>query len=431
MKSDKRELNLRYLYSVLFYLALPFILLRLLWRSRRIPGNRHNIAERFGFCPQQTKNTLWIHTVSVGETIAAIPLIKALKNAYPQLPILMTNMTATGAARVKATWGDSVMQAYIPYDTPDAVARFLDRARPKMAIILETELWPNLFAACRQRDIPIMITNARLSEKSAKGYQRVLSITREMLSAVTILAAQSKIEGERFIKLGLKAEKLSITGNLKFDLDMPVELAEKGQALKKQLGENRPIWIAASTHAGEEEIILAAHRLVLEKIPSALLILVPRHPDRFNQVAELIEQQGFKMARRSLGVTDLSDKTVYLGDTMGELLLLYSAVDVAFVGGSLIQVGGHNILEPAALSKPIISGPILFNFTEISEKMLNNNALLIAETAAEIANKVQKILLDPEYRKQLGDNARYVVDENRGALQKQLHLACSLLGDQG
>jgi 3-deoxy-D-manno-octulosonic-acid transferase len=395
-----------------------------------MPEYRQRISERFGFCPH-LKDTLWVHAVSVGESLAAIPLIKALKNAYPTMPILVTNMTATGAARVKAVLGDNVIQAYIPYDLPDAVHRFLSRIQPKIAVILETELWPNLFAACKSRQVPLIVTNARLSEKSAKGYQSIATITREMLSAISVLASQGKADAERFVSLGLPSEKVSVTGNLKYDLEIPADLIVKGQALREQLGKDRPIWIAASTHGSEEEIILAAHRLIREKIPHALLVLVPRHPDRFAQVAALIEQQGFTIARRSQAMPCTTDTQVYFGDTMGEMLTMYSAIDVAFVAGSFAQVGGHNVLEPAALSKPIISGPVLFNFTEISQKLIEAKGLTIVKNAEELAATVSELFADPNKCKQQGDNARRVVDENRGALQKQFHLVQSLLSSGG
>ena len=394
-----------------------------------MPDYRCRIAERFGFSPQRLKGTIWIHAVSVGETLAAIPLIKALKNAYPQTPILVTNMTPTGAARVKAAFGDSVFQAYIPYDLPDAVGRFLSRIQPKVAVILETEIWPNLFAACKLRGIPLVITNARLSEKSAKGYQQIAALTREMLSAVSILASQGKADAERFIALGLPAAKIAVTGNLKYDLEIPEDLAAKGEALRQQLGKDRSIWVAASTHGGEEEIILAAHKLVREKNPDALLILVPRHPDRFDQVAALIGQQGFRFIRRSAGAPCTAEVQVYLGDTMGEMLSMFSAVDVAFVAGSFAQVGGHNVLEPAALNKPVISGPVLFNFTEISQKLREAKGLIIVNNAEELASSVNQFFADPGYRKQIGDNARRVVEDNRGALQKQLQCIQRVLNE--
>jgi 3-deoxy-D-manno-octulosonic-acid transferase len=418
---------LRYLYSFLLYLALPFLFLRLLWRSRRAPDYRKRWAERLGFCPHSLDKCIWVHAVSVGESIAAIPLIKALKTQYPNIPLLVTNMTPTGAARVKAALGEAVLQAYIPYDFPDAISRFLAQVNPVICVVMETELWPNLFAGCKNHPIPIVLANARLSAKSAKGYELIGPLTREMLSAIHALAAQGEADAERFAALGLAREKITFTGNLKFDLELPANLAEKSVSLRYQLGTERFIWVAASTHPSEEEIVLAAHKKIREKNPQALLILVPRHPDRFNSVATLVEQQGFKLARRSLDDICIPDTSVYLADTMGELLLMYSVADVAFVAGSFVNIGGHNMLEAAALSKPVITGPSLFNFAEISEKMLSAKGMLKVHDANELAETISHLFADEVTRKKMGGNALQVVMANRGALQKQVELICSSL----
>lgn len=415
---------MRFLYTILFYFALPFILLRLLWRSRRLPAYRKRWAERFGFCPHHLEKSIWVHAVSVGEVIAAIPLIKRLKKAYPDLPLLVTTTTPTGAERVKESFGDTVLQSYIPYDVPFLLTRFLQSIHPKILIVMETELWPNLFAVCHKHHIPIVVANARLSQKSAKGYGAIwmAPIRREMFAAINHLAAQSHLDAERFHQLGLNKKKIMITGNLKFDLELPADLLAKSAVLHDWLGKNHFIWIAASTHPGEEEIILHAAQIIRKKNPSALLILVPRHPDRFDTVAALVQEKGFKIARRSLGDTCPGETAVYLADTMGELLLLYSVAAVAFVGGSLIQVGGHNMLEPAALHKPIITGPILFNFAEISQLLLDANGMVIAKNANEIAECVLRFFADPSDSRITGDHAYQVVARNRGALEKQLRL---------
>lgn len=418
---------MRYLYSILFYLALPFVFLRLLLRSRNAPEYRRRWSERLGFCPHQLKSCIWVHAVSMGETIAAIPLIKMLKAKFPNDSILVTNMTPTGAARVKAAFGDSVLQSYIPYDVPDAVNRFLRRVHPKIAVIMETELWPNLFAKCAEFNIPIVVTNARLSEKSAKGYQRIASLTREMLSELSALASQGKADAERFIALGMPAERLAVTGNIKFDVEPPQDLAAKSEALRQQLGRERLIWIAASTHPTEEEIILAAHKKILEKHPQALLILVPRHPERFDAIAQLIESQSFKLARRSRNDACTADVNVYLGDTMGELMLMYSVSDVAFVAGSFAPVGGHNMLEAAVLGKPVVMGSQLFNFAEISDMMLSAQGMLKVENGDKLADTISELFSNKDYREKIGENARKVVDENRGALKKQVDIISRLI----
>jgi 3-deoxy-D-manno-octulosonic-acid transferase len=417
---------LRYIYSFLFYLALPYIFLRLLWRSRKAPEYRQRFLERLGFCPHLFNQCIWIHAVSVGETIAAIPFIKAIKKQYPDLPLLITNMTPTGAARVKAALGDVVLQAYVPYDVPDAVNRFLDRVHPSVAIMMETELWPNLFSECKRREIPLMIANARLSEKSASTYKLIGGLTRDMLSAVNIIAAQAVADAERFIALGAAKEKVHITGNLKFDLEVPPDLAAKTTALQDQLGKERLIWIAASTHQGEEEIVLAAHRLVCEKIKNALLILVPRHPERFDAMTLLAEQQGFNTVRRSKNEACTAETNVYMGDTMGEMMVMYSVSDVAFVGGSFVAVGGHNMLEPAVLGKPILTGPYLFNFAEISAMMFAAKAMIQVDNANQLGERVIEFLNNENYRQEIGNNARSVVEANRGSLAKQTQLAMSL-----
>ncbi len=410
---------MRYLYTILFYIALPFLFIRLLWRSIRIPGYRKNWGERLGFCPHRFQECIWIHVVSVGETIAAQPLIKAVIQEYPDIPVLLTNMTPTGAARVKAIFGNSAFQTFIPYDLPDANARFLKRVRPKIAVIFETELWPNLFAACKKRDIPVLIMNARLSEKSAKGYQSILKVTQQMFQAISHLAAQAPQDAERFLRLGFPKDRLSVTGNIKFDLEIP---ALDAQALREALGVDRPVWIAASTHPGEEEIIFRAHQLIKEKYPQALLILAPRHPDRASAIGAIAKNHGFSFVRRSLNETCLSNTDIYLADTLGELLLMYAAADVAFVGGSLVAVGGHNLMEPAVLAKSILSGPTLFNFYQVSQLLLDGEALLIVNNSGEIAEKVLRCFSEDTFSKKLGENAFQVVMQNRGALQKQFDL---------
>lgn len=411
---------MRLFYTILFYLALPFILLRLWVRSRKLPAYRQRVSERFGMHLPSLEHCIWVHAVSVGETIAAIPLIKKLKADYPGIPLLVTNMTPTGAARVKAAFGDTVIQVYIPYDIPLAVNRFLERLKPKIAIIMETELWPNLFFSCHQRKIPIVIVNARLSEKSARGYRAVLPMTRQLFTWITHLNAQSKADADRFQALGLSNDKITVTGNIKFDLDIPADLEEKRLALQQQLGQNRLVWIAASTHAGEEELILQAAKKIKAAYPNALLILVPRHPDRFDAVFELIKQQQLKAIRRSSGLTCDATIDVYLGDTMGELLSMYSAADVAFVGGSFANIGGHNLLEPAAFKKPILSGPVLFNFSEISQLLLAADGLKIVHNPDELAAAVCQWFVDNALSKRMGQNAFQVVTENRGALLRQV-----------
>lgn len=408
----------RFLYTFLLLLALPYIFLRLLWKSRRSSAYRKRMAERLGIYPFKLEQCVWVHAVSVGETLAAIPLIKALQTHFAPLPIVVTTMTPTGAQRVKAMLGDSVIHAYLPYDFPFAVAGFLRAAKPKVAVMMETELWPNLLAACHKRHIPVCVVNARLSEKSAQGYQKIAPLTRDMLRRITVIAAHGEADAKRFIALGATNNQLLITGNLKFDLEIPHDLIEKSRQLRNELGNERFIWVAASTHEGEEEQILAAHKMLRKINNKALLVLVPRHPERFDAIAKM-SAQSFVTARRSLQQTCTQDTAVYVGDTMGELLLMYAVSDVAFVGGSLIERGGHNLLEPAALGKPVISGTQLFNFAEISELFAAANALKKVTDAHALAAALIALMEQPGERKAMGMRAMQVVAENRGALQKQ------------
>ena len=413
---------MRYFYTVLFYLALPFIFLRLLWRSKNLPAYRLRLKERLGYCPHQLEKCILVHAVSLGETIAATPLIKALKVRYPDYPLLVTNMTPTGAARTLAVFGDSVLQTYLPYDLPVAIHRFLERTHPHIIIVMETELWPNLFSACEKRSIPIMIANARLSERSAKKYQAVSFALPILFNPIHQLLAQTDADAARFIKLGLSKDKVLVTGNLKFDLDIPSDLSEKSKILRDRLGQDRFIWIAASTHPGEEEIILDAHKKILEKNPAALLILVPRHPDRFQGVALLCQVKGFYIVKRSDKTSHVdSNVQVYLGDTMGELLLMYSVCDAAFVGGSFAKIGGHNVIEPAALKKPIITGPYLFNFTEASDLLIQAEGMKVVMDAEMLSDAISDLIHHPEKRNRMGENAFHVAESNRGTLQRQLN----------
>lgn len=412
---------MRYFYSFLFYLALPIVFIRLLWRSRKVPGYRERMGERLGFYDFKLKNCIWVHAVSMGESIAATPLIKALQKRYPNKQLLITSMTPTGAARIKSTFGDSVKQAYLPYDLPLAMQRFIKAMQPDIAIIFETELWPNLIAQCAQHKIPVCLVNARLSEKSARGYQRVAPITKEMLSKINLIAAHGEPDAKRFIELGASPDKVVVTGNIKFDLEISPDLAAKSATLRHQLGNDRFIWIAASTHEGEEEIILAAHQAILSDNPSALLILVPRHPDRFDEIAKM-SQAMFTTKRRSLQEECDANTAVYLGDTMGELMLMYSVADVAFVGGSLIPRGGHNMLEPGALNKPIIVGEHLFNFKEISEMFFAGGGACKVSNQAELVLRLSELMHNVQAKEEMGKKAFQVVAANRGALLKQLNL---------
>ncbi|MEP6221516.1 lipid IV(A) 3-deoxy-D-manno-octulosonic acid transferase, partial [Marinobacter sp.] len=363
---------LHFFYSLFFRIALPFVLLRLWWIGRTNPEAFVRWQERLGYVEAFDEPVIWVHAVSVGETIAAAPLVKALLRRNPDIPILMTAMTPTGSARARALFGDRVHYAFSPYDTPGAVRRFVGRVRPRALVIMETELWPNMIALSRQREVPIFLINARLSSRSARGYERVASLVRPLLRSISWIAAQAEEDAGRFLRIGATPESVSVTGSIKFDVEVSDEVRAESSGLRAALGADRPVWIAASTHDGEDRQILEAHQQILEHFPNALLMIVPRHPERFDDVARLIDAMGLSLVRRSQSGSDGGGKVgseVYLGDTMGELLMLYGASDVAFVGGSLIERGGHNPLEPAAWGIPVVSGPHIFNFETIYDRL--------------------------------------------------------------
>jgi len=420
----------RTLYTLLFHLGLPLVFLRLLWRAWRAPAYSRRIGERFAFgLPPLRPGGIWVHAVSVGESIAAAPMIRELMVRYPQLPITVTCMTPTGSERIQALFGDSVQHCYLPYDLPWAAARFLERARPKLAVVMETELWPNHIHQCARRGIPVALANARLSARSARGYARFARLTAPMLAKLSLIAVQTEAEAERFRQLGARDECVEVTGSIKFDLTIDPALLERASKLRQQwAAQERPLWIAASTHAGEDEIILAAHRQLLSNHPQALLILVPRHPERFASVYESAVRDGFVAVRRSTGEAVGADTQVLVGDTMGELLFLYALADIAFVGGSLVPNGGHNLLEPAALGKPVLSGPHLFNFLEISAQLRAAGALREVQDAAQLAQAVSELWGDPGGTQAMRDAGLGVLKANQGALARLLAGLGRLLG---
>lgn len=423
----------RYLYSSLLYLLLPFVLIRLLWRSRHIKGYRHRWAERFGWgkIPSRYQNGIWIHVVSVGEALAAAPLIQALSEQQ-SLPLIITTTTPTGSERVEALLPNNAFHCYCPYDLPGSVNRFLNKAQPKLAIFMETEIWPNVIEHCYRRHIPTLLANARLSDKSKQGYQKVAKIIRPTLHKVTTLAIQYHKDAQRFKELGVTDDQILITGNMKFDMPISQSLLESAESLRQQWGNNRPIFVAASTHEGEEDIILQAFQAIKKQHNNCLLVLVPRHPDRFDRVYQLCQKWGYSTVRRSetQNTDSFENYDIYLGDTMGELRLFCAASDIAFVGGSLIQRGGHNLLEPAAFKLPVITGPHTFNFEEATTLLQQAQALTVVSNAQQLAEAVNQLLSDPQYRTQLGESSLNVVEHNRGALKTHLDTINQLLWDE-
>ena len=418
----------RLLYNLLIHLGLPLALLALYKPKKGKPGFGARWAEHLGRTPASGQEApLWIHAVSVGETLAISPFIRALKAERPDLPILLTTTTRTGAEQA-ARLGDLVVHRYAPLDYPWAVAAFLKRIKPRALWVMETELWPNWLAACEARHLPVTIINARLSERSCQRYARFQGAFDTLSRPLTHLLCQHQDDAERFARLGVGRERLAVTGSIKFDIQLGDEVQARGQALRQQLGQSRPVWIAASTHQGEDEQVLAAFDLVLQRHPQALLILVPRHPERFDRVAELCAPYG--CVRRTGGAPIRETDKVYLGDTMGELPLMLAAADVAFVGGSLVKVGGHNLLEPEALGKPCLTGPAYFNFSDITRQLVAQGGAALVADAAALGEKVSELLADEGERRQMGEQARAVVLRNQGALARTLsHCLASLESD--
>lgn len=413
----------RRLYTLLHYLSLPAIMLRLLWRSRYTIAYRQRWSERFGYIKRVTETdaSIWIHAVSLGEANAAIPLIKELIVRYPQYTILVTTTTPTGSAQIVRHLKDDVVHVYAPYDVPWMVNRFLRRSRTKLCIIMETEIWPNILHCCRHHNIPIFLANARLSERSKLRYQLIARLTKVMLRSYSMVSAQGLLDGERLLSLGLDPKRLMVSGNIKFDIQMPVDINQRGLELRKEWNAlDRPIFIAASTHEGEEEIILEAFKHIKKQLSNVLLVLVPRHPDRFPKVEKLCKDQGMSLVLRSLNQIPTPETDMILGDTMGELLLLYAAGDIAFVGGSLVPIGGHNLIEPAAIGLPVLTGPQLHNFTEISRLLQNAGTAQVVHDPKSIAAAVNALFSAKELREKMGTRAREVISANSGALEKHL-----------
>lgn len=415
VKSNMAEVH-RYLYTLIFYLCLPLMLLRLWWRGRKAPAYRLRWTERLGFVPKQSGQPLWIHAVSVGETLAIVPLVERLQQTHPDLPIVMTGMTPTGAERVEASFNDRVTHLYCPYDLPDALARFIARVQPRACLVVETELWPNMIHTCYQRSIPLLVANARLSARSAKGYGKVATLTRSMLSKLDALVAQHQDDAERFKALGLSADKISVSGSIKFDVALKPEQQAQAERFREAQGD-RPTVLLASSHEGEETQFLAALTPLWQSYPDLLLMIVPRHPERFNAVWTYCQAATPQAMRRSESLLASPQTQVYLADTMGELMMLYAAADIALVGGSLIERGGHNPLEPALNGLPVLVGAHHFNFAAITTGLINAGGA--EEVSSEtLQDAVARLLANPEKAQSMGAAAQRYALSQQGALTR-------------
>lgn len=429
LQSRIKLVLLRWLYTGIMYLATPIILYRLFVRGLKLRSYLHRWAERFGYfrSPDFQHDSIWVHAVSVGELNAAIPLITALRERYAGWPIVVTTVTPTGSDRLRQVFGDSLFHVYLPYDLPGSVRRFLKRIRPRLAIIMETEIWPNLYFACRTREIPVLIANARLSERSLRGYGPVQPLAGEAIRSATFIAAQSQTDYDRFLSLGAQPERLALVGNIKYDIDMPHEMVESGIEWRRMAGANRPVWIAASTHEGEELSVINAHAEVLRQFPDALLIIAPRHPERFKPVVQLCESIGLRTRSRSEQGTATPETQCFVADTLGELLRFYAAADVALVAGSLEPIGGHNLLEPALLGKPVVVGPHTFNFAEITDLLVSRGAALRIADERGLGRAVCDLLGSPDTMRRMGCAATEIVARERGALDRTLSVVAHIV----
>lgn len=427
----------RFLYNLVFTLAIPLILIRMWLRGGSNPGYRQRWAERFAFFKFSGKpNGLLVHSVSVGETLAAEPLVRSLQAANPDLTITITTTTPTGSDQVKRLYADDlragrIFHVYLPYDLPWLMSRFIKKIQPSICLIMETELWPNIIRSCNKHKTPVILANARLSEKSAKGYAKFSKLTQPMLQGLDLVAAQHRTDGERFISLGIEESRVNVTGSIKFDISVPEQAVQQGAELKQHWGKDRPVLVLASSHEGEDDLILASYQQLLADFPDLLLTIVPRHPERFDEVAALVLDRNLQLVRRSealkKGSLQANPMTqVYLADTMGEMLVLLASADIAIIGGSFIEHGGHNPLEACALAKAVVMGPSDYNFAAISQQLMNQGAMQQA-SREQLTICLRQLLERPELRADMGANGQRVVADNQGAVGRLTALVAEQL----
>ncbi len=415
-------------YTALLYGLLPFLPLRLAWRARKQPQYLQHVGERFGFYnAKPTKPIIWLHAVSVGETRAAAPLIKLFQQRNPQHQILLTHMTPTGRATSEELWGDGILRCYLPYDYPFAVRRFLRHFQPRLGILLETELWPNLIAICHEQKVPLALVNARLSARSARGYARFPALAGDALNKLALIAPQTKVDGDRL--QSLFSGHVTVMGNVKFDNDVAASQIYLGKQLRVQFGVNRPVWLAASTRDGEEKLLLDGLNNI--QTPNALAVIVPRHPQRFNEVAALLKANNIAFQRRSENAAIAPATRVVLGDSMGEMFAYYAASDVAFIGGSLLSLGGQNLIEACAVGTPVLIGPHTFNFAEATDQAIACGAAQRVADSADLAQKIDQLLAAPAGRKAMAEAGLTFTAAHRGASARAYALVSSLLAQPG
>ncbi|HLW11356.1 MAG TPA: lipid IV(A) 3-deoxy-D-manno-octulosonic acid transferase [Casimicrobiaceae bacterium] len=409
----------RFAYTILWWIALPFLPLRLWWRGRHEPQYRSSIGERFGryagAASAVGNDVLWIHAVSVGETRAVAPLVERLARERPRCTVLLTHMTATGRETGRALFGNRVVQAWLPYDVPFAVRRFLAHFHPRAGLLVETELWPNLTAAAARIGMPLLLVNARLSERSARGYSRIGALVRPLVRTLAGVAAQTPEDAERLRALG--AREIVVTGNLKFDVEIPSAMHDRGRTLRERLGVDRRVLLLASTRDGEEALLLDA--LARATLPAeTLIVIVPRHPQRFDAVAALLAERDLAFARRSAASAVPAGVGIVLGDSMGEMFAYYTAADVAFVGGSLLPLGGQNLIEPIVAGVPTLVGPHTFNFAQASDAAVSAGAALRVQDADELFAVANGLLADAASRERMRSHAEAFVSAHRGAVDR-------------